>query len=173
MLSSPGLSDLKSLLRQFSRRDSTPLVQFIKYTLGGAVATGVDILVFYVLAIWVLPALTPEDPVARALGLRIAALAEGARSARYVWDRIITFVFSNYTAYAINIRWVFTPGRHSKAVEVALFYAVSIASFGLGTGLGWLLIRATGMDTTYAYAANIVASVAINYACRKYFVFKG
>ncbi|MFA5139829.1 MAG: GtrA family protein [Elusimicrobiota bacterium] len=167
------MTDLKSILRQFSQRESTPLVQFIKYSLGGVVATTVDVVVFYILAIWILPALTPSDPIARVLGLRIAALAEGARSTRYVLDRVITFMFSNYTAYYINIRWVFTPGRHSKAIEVALFYAVSIASFCLGTGLGWLLIRATGMDTTYAYAANVVASVAINYVCRKYVVFKG
>jgi len=30
-----------------------------------------------------------------------------------------------------------------------------------------------GAETTYAFAANIVASVLINYAARKYFIFKG
>lgn len=172
MLSSPGLTDLDSLRRQFLQRESTPLVQFIKYAVGGVAATLVDVMVFNAAAIWLLPALTPSDPVVRILGLQIPAVAESVRSTRYIWDKVIAFMFSNWTAYAINIRWVFTPGRHSKAVEVALFYAVSIASFTLGTALGWLLIRATGMDTTYAYGANMVASVAINYAARKYIVFK-
>ena len=164
---------MKNLLQQFLRRDSTPFMQFIKYAVGGVAATLVDILVFNISAIWLLPCLTPDDPVARALGLHLLPVAGSVRSTRYVLDKVIAFLFSNWTAYAINIRWVFTPGRHSKAVEVALFYAVSITSFALGTGLGWVLIRGTGMDTTYAYGANLVASVAINYVARKYIVFKG
>lgn len=132
-----------------------------------------EILVFYSVAIWLLPALGPGDPVARLLGLRLAPIAEGARSAHYVWGKMIAFLFSNLTAYVVNVLWVFIPGRHSRKVEFALFYAVSGTSFALGTALGWLLIKWAGLPTTYAFAVNGAASIAMNYASRKFVVLKG
>ncbi|MCX5787345.1 MAG: GtrA family protein [Elusimicrobia bacterium] len=150
-----------------------PAVQFIKYSIGGAIATAVDVAIFYTAAILILPALGSTDPVVRLLGLAAAPLAESVRSTRYVADKVIAFLFSNLAAYIVNVLWVFTPGRHSKAMEFTLFFLVSIVSFTAGTALGWLLIKSTGLPTTYAYAANAVASVSINYVCRKYIVFKG
>ena len=147
--------------------------QFAKYVLGGALATAVDVLLFYLLAASLLPALGPGDPVARLLGLHLAPLAESVRSTHYVWDTVIAFMVSNFTAYLVNIRWVFAPGRHKRAVEIALFYAVSTTSFILGTTLGWLLIREAGLPTTYSYIANGLASLAINFVGRKFVVFKG
>ena len=138
----------------------------------GALATAVDVLVFYLAATLLLPALNPGDPAARLLGWHAAAIPESVRSAHYVWDKVIAFMFSNLTAYIANILWVFTGGRHSRAVEFALFYAVSATSFALGTALGWALIRGTGCPTTYAYAANAIASLAINFAARKFIIFK-
>jgi len=164
---------LKRILAQFTRRETHPAIQFVKYAIAGAAATGVDILAFYAAAIFILPALGPSDPVVRLLGLQASPIAEGLRSSRYVWDKVIAFFFSNLTAYVLNILWVFTPGRHGKAMEIALFYAVSAASFVVGTALAWLLIKLSGLPTTYAYAANLAASIAINYVCRKYVVFKG
>lgn len=164
---------MRDLALQFARRDAHPAVQFVKYGIGGALASAVDLLGFYAAAIALFPALSPDDPAARLLGLHPAAIAESARSAHYVWDKSISFLFANFTAYLVNIYWVFTPGRHSKAVELALFYAVSGASFAVGTGIGWLLIRSAGLSTTCAYAANLAAAVLINYAGRKYFIFKG
>ena len=163
---------MRRILAQLSRRDAHPAVQFVKYGLAGSLATAVDVLAFYAAAIWALPALTNGDPVARLLGLQMAPLAESIRSSHYVWDKVIAFMFSNLTAYVANALWVFTPGRHSKSMEIALFYAVSAASFAIGTALGWLLIKATGLPTTYAYAANAAASISMNFVCRKFIVFK-
>ena len=43
----------------------------------------------------------------------------------------------------------------------------------LGTSMmGWL-IRRFGMQTTYAFGANLVSAVLINYAARKFFIFSG
>jgi putative flippase GtrA len=164
---------MKKLLDQFMRRETHPFIQFVKYALAGVLATSVDVMAFYLVAIVVLPALNPSDPAARLLGLHIAPLAEGVRSSHYVWSKVIAFFFSNLTAYIVNALWVFTPGRHSRAMEFGLFFALSTVSFSLGTGLGWLLIRWLGLPTTYAYAANGVASLAINYAGRKFLIFKG
>lgn len=164
---------MKRILIQLGRRDAHPFVQFVKYAIAGGVATAVDVLVFYLCAILLLPALTPNDPVARLLGLQLAPLLEAVRSDHYVWDKVIAFLFSNLTAYVANVLWVFTPGRHRRLVEFTLFFLVSATSFVLGTALGWVLISGLGLPTTYAYAANGVASLAINYVCRKYVVFKG
>jgi putative flippase GtrA len=161
------------LWEQCLRRDAHPLVQFVKYALCGFLATAVDVLAFYLAAVLLLPALNPGDPVARLLGLHAAAIPESVRSANYVWDKVIAFMFSNLTAYVANALWVFTGGRHRRAVEFALFFAVSVASFSVGTALGWALIKGTGWPTTYAYAANAVASISINFVARKFIVFKG
>ena len=156
------------------RRDAThPLVQFIKYGMAGGVATFVDIVVFYTLALWFLPALGANDPLVTKLHLNVTLVAETVRSTNYVWDKCITFLFSNLTAYVVNVLWVFTPGRHSRWVEVGLFYLVSAISFVVGTGLAWLLIKQFGISTTAAYICNAVASLMINYVCRKFIIFKG
>ncbi|MBI4677054.1 MAG: GtrA family protein [Elusimicrobia bacterium] len=147
--------------------------QFGKYFLAGLLATAVDVATFYLVAIAVFPSLAPGDPAAVLLGFKPAPISESLRSTHYVWGKVIAFMLSCLTAYIANILWVFTPGRHSKAVEVTLFFVVSAMSFFIGTALGWLLIRLTGLPTTYAYIANGVASLSLNFVCRKFIVFKG
>ncbi|MFI5350082.1 MAG: GtrA family protein [Elusimicrobiota bacterium] len=163
---------MKKFLRQFAGREANPYVQFVKYAVAGAAATAVDVFVFSLVAILVFPALNAGDPLARLLGLHIAPLDESVRSAHYVWSKVISFLFSNFAAYIINVRWVFTPGRHSRTKELTLFYGISGTSFAIGTGLGWLLIKKAGLPTSYAYGANGVASLLINYAGRKFIIFK-
>ena len=164
---------MKNILQQFLRRESHPLIQFIKYGLAGGAATAVDIVVFYLLSWLVFPALTSDDRLVTLLNLDIRPVEELVRSRHYYLNRSITFLFSNFTAYVINVLWVFEPGRHSKAKEIGLFYAVSGVSFLIGTTIGWALIRFAGFTTTTAFLANLVASVLINYVARKYYVFKG
>ncbi len=167
---------MKHIIRQFFQREAHPFIQFIKYCMAGGVATVVDVGVFYLLSWRIFPALSASDPmvpVIHWLGLDIIPVEESIRSTRYLINKVITFFFSNMTAYIVNIYWVFKPGRHSKLVEIGLFYMVSVVSFALGTAIGWGLIRFLGMTTTAAYVANAVASLAVNYVCRKYLVFKG
>ncbi len=166
---------MKHILKQFAQREAHPFIQFIKYAIAGGIATAVDISVFYFLSWRVFPALRPNDPFAlllNQLGLSILPVAEVLRGRHYVINRCITFVFSNLAAYIVNIYWVFEPGRHSKWVEVTLFYLVSLVSYTIGVTVGWLIIKVGGLETTYAYIANVIASLAINYVCRKYVIFK-
>lgn len=163
---------MKKILRQFFQRDAHPLVQFIKYGIAGGIATAVDVSVFYFLSLKIFPALTANDAVVKLFGLSITVIDEATRSRHYILNKAITFLFSNLTAYIVNILWVFEPGRHKRWVEVMLFYIVSIVSFALGTFLGWFVIKYFGLSTTAAYVANMVASLMINYACRKYLIFK-
>jgi len=164
---------MKHILKQFMQREAHPLVQFIKYAIAGGIATAVDVSVFYFLSWKIIPALRPDDPMVKLLGIGVAPILESVRSSHYIINKAITFLFSNFTAYIVNILWVFEPGRHKRWVEISLFYAVSITSFSLGTFLGWFLIRSFAMSTTAAYVANMLASLFINYGCRKYIIFKG
>lgn len=149
------------------------LAQFVKYGLCGGLATVVDLAVFYGLSLTVIPTLLPDDPFVRRLALSGPFVSEAVRARNYVTARAIAFVFSNLTAYVTNVLWVFEPGRHRRHVEVGLFYLVSGFSLAAGTAVGWSLIHWGGLSTTVSLLANIVASTLINYACRKYFVFKG
>jgi putative flippase GtrA len=164
---------MKHLLKQFLQRDAHPAIQFIKYGIAGGLATAVDVVLFYFLAWKVIPALGDDDIVVRLLGITVTAIDEAVRSRNYLINKCITFMFSNLTAYLVNIFWVFKPGRHKRWVEVSLFYVVSIVSFAIGTALGWVMIAVFGLSTTFAYVANLVASVMINYVCRKFIIFKG
>lgn len=164
---------MKHILRQFLQREAHPFIQFIKYAMAGGLATVVDVVVFFLLSWLIIPALTTDDFFARVLSLDIAPIDDATRSWHYVLNRIITFFFSNLTAYVANILWVFEPGRHSRWMEISLFYAVSGASFLIGTALGWALIHVLGLTTSVTYVVNMVVSLMINYAGRKYLIFKG
>lgn len=165
---------MDGFLQQFLDRDSAgPLVQFIKYALAGGVATVVDVAVFYLVAWKFIPALQETDPVVRLLKLKVHPVTEAQRSVRFVYITAIAFLFSNLTAYLINIFWVFQPGRHVWWVELLLFYAVSGISLFLGGSLGWVLIKWFHLSTTASYLCKMIASLMINFVCRKFIIFKG
>ena len=170
---------MRKILKQFTQRDAHPVIQFIKYGISGGVATAVDVLLFYFLAWKVLPALQESDPLVQlarsTLGVEFAltAVNETLRASRFILISGITFIFSNLTAYVLNIYWVFEPGRHNRHVEIILFYAVSITAIVIGTALGWGMINFLGMSTTASYLGKLFSAVMINYACRKFLIFKG
>ena len=164
---------MREFLKQFKGREHGPLAQFIKYGIGGGVATAVHIATFYVAAAFILPALTEDDIAVRLLHLPAADIGDAIRARYTVIDNFIAFLFSNLTAYLINIYWVFEPGRHSKRVEIALFYAVSGTSIAVGSAIAWVLVNRFGFTTTVAFASNVFASIMINYVLRKFVVFKG
>ena len=148
--------------------------QFVKYAISGGVATGVHLAVFYAMALWVLPALAADDPALRLLGLGSpAAVGDAIRARRAAIDTTVAFLISNLVAYLMNIIWVFQRGRHSWAVEIGMFYLVSGISLLIGTVLQTALILQGGVSTTWAFGANVVVSLAINFAVRKFWIFKG
>ena len=162
-----------SLIQQFTGRQHTPWVQFIKYAIAGGIATGVHICIFYACALLLLPALSQQDPVIKLLGLHPVVISDAIRARNSMFDNGIAFIFSNLTAYLINIVWVFESGRHDRVLEILMFYAVSGVSLVIGSGLmGWL-INHCGVLTTLAFGANILASLMINFILRKCVIFKG
>ena len=160
-------------IASFLGNDSANLIQFIKYGIGGCVATALHITIFHLVAWKVFFALQAEDWFVKVFNLPIEELDDGARSRNSMLSNGTAFLVSNLAAYLINIYWVFVPGRYHWIVEVALFYLVSGVAVVIGTSIMGVLIRGFGMLTTYAFTSNLIAGLMINYAMRKFFIFNG
>ena len=164
---------LKDRWDHYLSHDAPPFVQFVKYGLAGGVATATHILTFFAAGFLLFPCVTADDPLVKLFGLAAPLVDETLRARNAVFSNLVAFMVSNTVCYIINRMFVFTPGRHHVVIEFLLFLAVSAVSMTVGTTLMGLLIRNFGIQTTYAFGANILSSLAINYLMRKYFVFKG
>jgi len=164
---------MASISEQFLGREASPAVQFVKYGISGGIATAVHITLFSLLAYFVFPALTDKELAVQFFHLDVPAISDAVRARNAAIDNFVAFIFSNLTAYLLNILWVFRRGRHHWVVEIGLFYAVSGVSMAIGTGLQTALIARFGLTTTTAFGANLVTSLLINYAMRKFVIFKG
>ena len=165
--------NLKERWEHYLSHDAPPFVQFVKYGLAGGVAIATHILMFFLAGFLLFPCVTADDPLVKLFGLVAPAVEEALRARYAVFSNIIAFFVSNTVCYIINRMFVFKPGRHHVVIEFLLFLAVSAVSMTVGTTLMGLLIRNFGIQTTYAFGANILSSLAINYVMRKFFVFKG
>jgi putative flippase GtrA len=149
------------------------LIQFVKYCIAGGIATLTHIIIFYLIAWKIFPALQDSDVAVVFLGMQVTPVDVATRSLNSMLSNGGAFIFSNMVAYIANICFVFESGRHNKFVEISLFYLVSGISIVIGTGIMGFLIRYFGMQTTIAFTANIVTAVMINYSIRKFYIFKG
>lgn len=164
---------MKHILIQFKGNENhTPFIQFVKYGIAGVMATLVHITLFYWLALTLFPALSQDDKLAHHLNLVVTEVSKGIRARNAMIDNTVAFLFSNLTAYVINILWVFERGRHHPILEFLFFYAVSGISIVIGSTLMGILIHSFGMTTTTAFLANIVVSLMINFFLRKHVIFK-
>ena len=164
---------MHDFIQQFFRHDSGPVVQFLKYAIAGGVATAVHIVLFHIAAWKAFPALKANDTFVKLLKLEVPEVSDSRRSRNSMISNLIAFLFSNMTAYVLNIYWVFQPGRHSWYVEVGMFYAVSGFSIFLGTSVMGYLIAKRHVRTTYAFCSNLVTALIFNFALRKFVIFKG
>ena len=162
-----------SILDQFLANEPGNIIQFVKYAIGGCIATLTHIIVFHLVAWKVFFALQADDWFVRLLNLPIQELDDTTRSLNSMKGNGVAFLISNLVAYLINIYWVFVPGRYHWIIEIGLFYLVSAVSIVIGTSIMGFLIRRFGMLTTYAFGSNIVVALMINYAMRKFFIFNG
>jgi len=153
-------NDLRTILAALNSRDVHPFIQFFKYGLCGVAALLVQASVFFALSLWGLPALTTNAP------------DQVVRANNALINTGIACLFSNTVAYLLNVRWVFTPGRHSRLVEFLFFTAVNApGAIAGGTVQDWL-IRSLGWPTWAAFAGFVLPNVLINFACRKLFIFQ-
>lgn len=83
----------------------------------------------------------------------------------------IAFVPSNFTAYALNRWFVFTPGRHTVRKEIVLFTLISLISFSLGLVLPAWLVSTYNVPNKAADLSFVISSALVNFVCRKFLVF--
>lgn len=167
------MTNRTGLLRQFMGKEAGPLAQFIKYGVAGGLATLTYIILFFGLGWRLLPCLSADDIMVRLLGVAPVVVEEGSRALNAALSAVVAFLFANAVAYVLNILFVFKGGRHHWLLEIGFFYAVSAVSMVIGTGLQSILILRYGVMTTLAFGTNIISSLMINYAMRKFFIFKG
>lgn len=161
-------------LRWFLSHDAGAMAQFIKYGFAGGTATAVHISLFFLLGWRLFPSLTADDWMVRLLGITPGEVVEeGRRALNAAIATTLAFVVANAVAYTLNILFVFKKGRHHWFVEIALFYGVSAVSVLIGTALQSLLIARYGIMTTLAFGTNTFSSLLINYAMRRFVIFKG
>ena len=160
-------------IKKMLSHDAPPVVQFLKYAFVGAFATVVNLVVAEACAAWVIPCLGADDILVRSFGFPAAGIEEGVRAARAVGCNLVGFVIANIVCWLLNRAFVFRPGRHHWAVELALFFGGSALAVSVGSGIIYLLIRMCGAQTTWSFVVNVVSSVLINYVVRKFYVFKG
>lgn len=145
--------------RRHLGRDTRPIAQFIRYGIVGASATILDLLIFTLLCLWVLPAVDHE-------------LGDEVRARRSTINNTAAFLIATIYTYLINSRFIFVPGRHPRLVEFSLFVAASMVSLALGLVIIHYLITYHSTPTFAAKLASVAAGVMINYGCRRFFVFK-
>lgn len=164
---------MKKHITAFLAEKDNPLVQFLKYGICGGIATGVDMMAFFLLAWFAFPALAQDDVLVKLFNLSPEPITEAIRGRNFIIDSVLCFMVSNMTAYILNVLFVFKSGKHKRHHEMLLFYAVSTVSLILATFAGWLLISVFGLGTTWSYIAKMGAALMINYAGRKFFIFHG
>jgi len=162
-----------SSIKKHLGHDAHPAVQFIKYGIAGGMATATHIVTFFLCGWFLLPCLTQDDITVRLLGLTVSALSDAARAWNAGCCNALAFLVSNCFCYILNRLFVFKPGRHHWILEFLLFFAVSGVSMVIGTAIQTFLITHQGIQTTLAFGANIVCALFINYAMRKFVIFKG
>ena len=159
--------------KTFCSTDAHPLVQFIKYGIAGGIATVVQTIIFFTLSMTVLPASKPDEFLVKLFGVTLPEIENAVRARNFICANGIGFIFSNFTAYVCNVLWVFKPGRHSRAKEIGLFYLVSSIAFVPSVLLGAGVIDRFGLQGEYTFLIMVLMSVMVNYACRKFLIFKG
>ena len=99
-------------------------------------------------------------------------ITDELRAHNLLINNTIAFAAANVVAYITNILFVFKSGRHHPVMEFVYFTGGSTVSFVISQFAGPWLVHHYGLPTAVAIITNIAASVLLNFAIRKFFVFK-
>ena len=144
--------------KRFLEEKSRTSVQFIKYGIAGLIATGIHFLIFAILNETIFPADISQSG--------------GRRGWNFFGSFSVAFFLANIFGYLANRHWVFQPGRHSRLVEIALFYVIAIVAYVLGAPLGAWLVATFPINEYLVYLVAALASILVNFLGRKLLVFK-
>ncbi len=154
-----------SLFARLASRDAHPFVQLVKYGLCGIAATIAHQSIFFALSYTIIPA---GD------GMMVDGLPI-TNETRY-WNGVVNNAIAFFPVvvfvYALNVRWVFSPGRHSRTKEFLLFTGVAAIGNAAGIVGGPMLIKWFGIPTWMAQGTFVVTSFLVNFLCRKFLIFQ-
>jgi putative flippase GtrA len=159
-------NDFKTVSQRIRSREVPPLVQFFLYSVCGTLASVVFLGTVVILSKTVIPAYEH-------MKINGVEITDAQRAWNLLINNCIAFAITNVLAYVTNIILVFKPGRHHPVWEFLFFTLVSGISFGLSQVAGPLLVKKFGLPTNIAIFTNMVTSMLMNFAGRKFFVFKG
>jgi hypothetical protein len=156
---------LSTILSRVRAREVPWLIQFCVYAACGVLSTLFFIAQVVLLSKYFIPAFD---------GMKIdgEVLTPGLRAKNLLINNSIAFVSTNLFTYAINVLFVFKRGRHHVVAEFLYFTGVSLAAFALSQIAGPLLVSEVNLPTWAAIFTNTIASMMINFAARKFFVFQ-
>lgn len=159
-------NDLPTIWRALLQRDAHPLLQFFKYGMCGAMAATMHNGIMLAFSLTLFPAgsgmLVDGQPITDEL-----------RSHNLVLNNALAWPFGTVVAYWLNILFVFTPGRHSKMMEMVLFWIISAIGFFPGALVVKWLAEGCGFSSTFSQLGFVFTSVIVNFLCRKFVIFKG
>ena len=185
-------NDMRTILARIKAREVPGLIQFGVYGICGGLATIVFLGTVLYLTHSMLPAeigMKVSDQPVTLLGKTLwwtaasdpahsQTIAQGhhgddIRAQDLLVANCIGFLLANVVAYITNVLFVFKTGRHHPVLEFLYFTAVSGIAFGISQIAGPWLIHRFGLATKLAILTNVFASMLLNFAGRKFFVFKG
>ena len=137
-------------------KSHTPL-QFMKYSLAGAVASGMFVSCFAILNETVLPADVSQP--------------SSTRGWNFLFSNALAFTVATVVAYWANRAWVFQSGRHARLKEFTLFYLIASIAFAVGTPLGSVIVANYSISEYAVFVLVAVLSGMVNFLGRKYWVF--
>jgi putative flippase GtrA len=158
-------NDFKTIFVRIRAREVPPLIQFMVYGLCGGLSTVVFVTLTIYLSYYVFPAMD---------GMIVDGkpITDDLRAHDLLINNTIAFAIANIVAYVTNILFVFKTGRHHPVMEFLYFTAGSTVSFVISQFAGPWLVHNYGLPTSIAIITNITASLLLNFAIRKLFVFK-
>ena len=162
-----------NFLKRQLRQDAHPMMQFIKYGVIGVMVTALHTIIFYLAGYFFFPCFKPDDIVFTLLGLDVEPISETTRAFNATVCNAIGFIPANGICYILNRLFVFKPGRHHWVLEFLLFFSVAALCIVIATAVQTALIVYLQMQTTFAFLINIMISLVINFAMRKFVIFKG
>lgn len=166
-------SDVKLILRHFREEGYRPTVawlqsldapvtfQFGKYAFFGGATTIVHVGLFTWFSHTIFPA---HDYLVE------GGIADDLQERNAILSNLLAFPFAAAVNYVLNVKFVFTSGRHSRLHEILLFVGISFVSFAAGLFSGPFLIS-RGLNPWIAQAGLVVGSALVNFVCRKFLVF--
>jgi putative flippase GtrA len=155
-----------TIVARIRARDVPSLIQFSTYVMCGLMATVVHTGTVTLLSLTVFPA-------GKGMIVDGAVLDEAVRKTHLLINNCIGFPLGCIVAYITNILFVFTPGRHSRLKEMAMFFGVAACGFFPSLWIIDILVGRYGVPSIVAQCAFIITSFLVNFFMRKFVIFKG